>query len=370
MGKLTRHDLCTPALICDLDVFESNLKKMADHTRARGIHLRPHAKSHKCPEIARRQIAAGAVGVCVATLREAEVMAEAGVPDILITSELVGEVKVKRLLNLVERHPDIMVVVDHAANVRELGEAAEAHKIRLKVLIEIDVGTQRTGTAPGAPTLELAQAIARTPHLQLVGVQAYAGHASHTVGFEQRKAAEERAMTQAFETQQLLKKNGIAADLITGGCTGTYNIESQLPFPVELQAGSYIFMDVNYRRIGGRGGDTFDDFGCSLTVLTTVISRPQPMQAIIDAGFKAFATDRAYTPDCKTVGGITYSWCGDEHGKLNLAGAEREVRLGDRLEFIVPHCDPNVNLYDSLYVVRGEEVAAIWPIAARGYSPG
>jgi D-serine deaminase-like pyridoxal phosphate-dependent protein len=342
---------------------------MASYTRAGGVRLRPHAKSHKCPEIARRQIEAGAVGVCVATLREAEVMAEAGLPGILITSELVGEAKIERLMNLVVRHPDVMAVVDDATNVRRLGEAAEAHNIQLKVLIEMDVGTHRTGTAPGQPTLELAQVISRTPRLRLEGLQAYAGHASHTVGFEQRKAVGEKAMTLAFETQQLLRKNGIHADLISGGSTGTYNIETQLPFPVELQAGSYIFMDVDYRRIGGKTGDTYDDFDCSLTVLSTVISQAQAGWAIVDAGFKAFSTDRPFTPQCKTVGGLIYAWCGDEHGKLNLDKANREVRLGDRLEFIVPHCDPNVNLYDSLYAVRGDNVEAIWPIAGRGYSP-
>jgi D-serine deaminase-like pyridoxal phosphate-dependent protein len=368
-GNLTKHDLCTPALILDLDMFESNLNKMASCARDCRFQLRPHTKSHKCPVIARRQIEAGAVGVCVATLSEAEVMAEAGIPGILITSELVGKPKIERLMTLAKRHPDLMVVVDNAENVRQLAQAAEAHKVQLNVLIEMDVGSHRTGTAPGMPTLELAQVIARTPSLKLQGLQAYAGFAAHIVSFESRKAGSEEAMAKAFETQHLLKKHGIDANLLTGGSTGTYNIDSQLQGAIELQAGSYIFMDLDYRRIGGRGSDLYEDFGCALTVLSTVISRPSADWATVDAGLKAFSTDKPYAPECKTVGNIAYSWGGDEHGKLNLTQADRQVSLGERLEFIIPHCDPTVNLYDCIYAVRGEKVEAIWPIAARGYIP-
>jgi D-serine deaminase-like pyridoxal phosphate-dependent protein len=233
----------------------------------------------------------------------------------------------------------------------------------------MDVGSHRTGIAPGIPALELAQAIAKTPRLELQGLQAYAGFVAHTITFETRKAASEDAMGKAFETQQLLKKNGIEARLVTGGSTGTYNIDSHLQGTLELQAGSYIFMDLDYRRIGGQGSERYEDFGFALTVLATVVSRPLPDLATVDAGFKAFSTDKPFTPECKTVRGTTYAWAGDEHGKLSLAGAEREVRLGDRLEFIIPHCDPTMNLYDSVYCVRGQKVEAVWPIAARGYSP-
>jgi len=366
---MTIHELCTPALILDIEVFESNLTKMASYARRAGANLRPHAKSHKCPAIARRQMEAGAVGLCVATLPEAEVMAEAGIPGLLITSELVGAPKIERLMRLLERHPDIMAVVDHQENVRHLEEAATAHKLQLKVLMDVDVGTHRTGAAPGRPALELAQVIAGTQRLKLEGLQGYAGHAAHTVGFENRKVVSEEAMAKVLETQHLLNKNGLQAMLISGGSTGTYNIDTQVQGISELQAGSYVFMDLDYRRIGRRGSETFDDFTCALTVLTTVISRPHPDVAIVDAGLKAFSTDTPITPECKTVGGVTYTWAGDEHGKLSLTGAHREVRLGDRLEFIIPHCDPTTNLYESLYAVRAQKVEAIWPIAARGHSP-
>jgi D-serine deaminase-like pyridoxal phosphate-dependent protein len=366
---MTIHELCTPALILDIEAFESNLTKMASYVRRAGVNLRPHAKSHKCPAIARRQIEAGAVGLSVATLREAEVMAEAGIPGLLITSELVGAPKIERLMRLLERHPDIMVVVDNAENVRQLEEAAAAHKLQLKVMLDVDVGTHRTGAAPGKPALELAQVIAGTQHLKLQGLHGYAGHAAHTAPFENRKVVSEEAMAKAVETQHLLKKSGLQAELISGGSTGTYNIDSQIQGMSELQAGSYVFMDLEYRGIGGRNSETYNDFTCALTVLATVISRPHPDLAVVDAGLKAFSTDTRIVPECKTVGGLTYTWGGDEHGKLNLTGAHREVRLGDRLEFIIPHCDPSVNLYDSLFVVRGQKVEAIWPIAARGHSP-
>ena len=367
--NLTKHDLSTPALILDLDQFEANVNKMASFVRSHGMKLRPHAKSHKCPAIAHRQIEAGAVGLSVATLHEAEVMAEAGVPGILITSELVAEPKIERLLRLTRRHPDIMCVVDNCAHVRQLGQAAESRGQRLNVLIEVDMGNHKTGTAPGAPTLGLAQVICTTPGLKFMGLQTYAGLACHVVGFDKRKAYAEEVLAQSLETQELLRKSGIEVPLVSGGGTGSYDLESEMRIINELQAGSYIFMDLDYRRIGGRTGDVFDDFGCALTVLATVISHPYPDKAAVDAGFKAFATDMPFGPECKSVKGITYTWGGDEHGKLNLTAAERDVRLGERLEFIIPHCDPTVNLYDCMYATRGDRVEAVWPITARGHSP-
>lgn len=364
---MTIHDLCTPALILDLTAFETNLARMASHARQAGVNLRPHTKSHKCPAIARRQLEAGAVGVCAATLREAEVMAEAGIPQILITSELVGEPKIKRFMELLQRHPGILAVVDDAQNVAELGQAVEANKLQLEVLIDLDVGTHRTGIAPGMAAVELAQVIARRRGLKLRGLQAYAGHASHTAGFENRRAVSEQAMTHALETQKLLRQNGFEAALVSGGSTGTYNIDSRLPGISELQVGSYVFMDLDYRCIGGAGGPLYDDFQCALTVLSTVISCPSPAVAIVDAGLKAFSTDKPFSPECKDVCGVRYSWGGDEHGKLDLSAAARPVRLGERLEFIIPHCDPTVNLYDRLYALREEKVEAVWPIAGRGY---
>ena len=365
-GKLSKHDLATPALLLDLNALEQNVARMAAHVKGAKRAIRPHAKTHKCPEIAKAQIAAGAAGICAATLHEAEVMAAHGIPGLLITSELVGKPKLKRLMKLAAAHRDLMVIVDSTAGVRELSEAASAARVDLNVLLDLDVAG-RTGVAPGPPAVELAKEIARLPGLGLRGIQAYAGQASHTIGFENRREVSLAAMAPALETSHLLEKAGFEVPLLSGGSTGTYNIDSALEGVTELQPGSYVFMDVDYRRIGGQSGEVYSDFAPSLTVVATVISRPAPDVAILDAGLKAFSTDRSFGPECVSLRGTQYSWGGDEHGRLDLSAAEREVRLGDRLEFLIPHCDPSVNLYDRLYAVRKERAEAVWPIAARGY---
>ena len=365
-GKLSKHDLATPALLLDLNAFEQNVARMAAHLKGAKRAIRPHAKTHKCPEIAKAQIAAGAAGICAATLHEAEVMAAHGIPGLLITGELVGKPKLKRLMKLAAAHHDLMVIVDSTAGARELSEAASAARVDLNVLLDLNVAG-RTGVAPGPPAVELAKEIARLPRLKLGGIQAYAGQASHTIGFDSRREVSLAAMTPAVETRHLLEKAGFEVPLLSGGSTGTYNIDSAMEGVTELQPGSYVFMDVDYRLIGGQSGEVYADFAPSLTVVATVISRPSPDVAILDAGLKAFSTDRSFGPECVSLQGIKYSWAGDEHGRLDFSAAEHEVRLGDRLEFLIPHCDPSINLYDQLYAVRKERVEAVWPIAARGY---
>jgi 3-hydroxy-D-aspartate aldolase len=364
LGDMSRSDLPTPCLLLDLDRFEANIEKMAAHSRSQSIDLRPHAKTHKCVEIAQRQIKAGARGICVATIAEAEVMSQGGIPGILITSEMVGKPKIKRLITVAKNSPDMMVAVDHPDNVKELQEAAGAARLRLNVMLDLDVGSNRTGSAPGEAALKLAQEIQKAKSLQLKGISAYAGHSSHVVGFEARKASSKEAMGKALETRDLLRKNGFELGILSGGSTGTYNIDSSIEGVSELQVGSYVFMDVDYRRIGGQSGDVYEDFAPSLTVLTTVIHR-SGNKAVLDGGIKAFATDRKFGPEPRDLTGVTYSFSGDEHGKLLLENPSREVKLGDRLELIIPHCDPNVNLYDRIYGVRGEKVEAVWSVMNR-----
>lgn len=367
-GRLTKHDLATPALIVDLDAFEKNVTKMAAHAKATRRSLRPHAKTHKCPEIARAQIRAGAAGQCVATLHEAEIFATHGIRGILITAQMVGKPKLKRLTRLAAASPDVMVCVDNASAASDLSEAAAAARVDINVCIDLNVGG-RTGIQLGQPVVELMQHIAKLPRLKFRGLQSYAGQASHTVGFEKRIEVSKNIMGQAVETRQMLEKAGFEVPLLTGGSTGTYNIDCNIDGVTELQPGSYVFMDVDYLRIGGQAGDVYTDFQPSLSVIGTAVSvRPAQKIAIVDAGYKAFSTDRPFGPECSTIRGLKYSWAGDEHGRLDFSNAEREVKLGDRLEFIIPHCDPSINLYDKLYAVRGERVEAVWAIAARGYS--
>jgi 3-hydroxy-D-aspartate aldolase len=364
VAGVSRADLSTPCLLLDLDRFEANIDKMSLHSRNSSVALRPHAKTHKCVEVARRQIKAGARGICVATIAEAEVMSRAGVRGLLITAEMVGRPKVSRLMKLLKKSPDILAVVDHPDNVAELQQAAEAAKVRLGIMIDLDVGSNRTGSLPGEPALLLAERIGKSKNLELKGVCAYAGHSSHVVGFDARKESSNEAMGKAIATRDLLAKHGHNAEIVSGGSTGTYNIDSSIKGVSELQAGSYVFMDVDYRRIGGQSGSVYEDFAPALTVLGTVIHR-SGNKAVLDAGIKAFATDRKFGPEPKDISGVTYSFRGDEHGSLALENPSREIKLGDRIEMIIPHCDPNVNLYDRIYGIRGEKVESVWSVLDR-----
>jgi D-serine deaminase-like pyridoxal phosphate-dependent protein len=363
---LTREGLPTPALLVDLDVLEANIEGMSRFVREASLGLRPHVKTHKCPEIARRQVRAGARGVCVAHLGEAEAMADAGIPGILITSQPVGPGKVERLIRLTRRAPDTLSAVDHPSHAMALNEAAGAAGVVLNVLIDIDPDERRAGIPAGPPALGLAEAIARLPHLRLRGVQCYSGDASHVVGFEARRALSRRAMLPAIDTFRALQERGMPVEIMSGGSTGTYNIDSELQGMTELQCGSYVFMDLDYARIGGRNGPVYDDFQPSLTVLATVISRSHSDAATVDAGYKSFSTDKPFAPVPKGVTGVRYTFAGDEHGILELDRPSRGIRLGDRLEFLVPHCDPSVNLHDRIYAMRRDRVEAVWPIA-RGF---
>lgn len=363
---LTKSDLTTPCLVLDLDAFEANLNKMAAHCKAANIHLRPHGKSHKCPEIAARQRKAGALGLSVATIREAEVMAAAGINGLLITSELVGRPKIVRLLKLLPKAPDTMVVVDNLNHAQELNDAAAAAKLKLNVLIDVDPGSRRTGIASGAPTIAFAEKLMKMPSLKLRGFHCYSGSSAHVTGFEARRQHSANAMLPAIETFTQLKKNGLPMEILSGGSTGTYNIDPQFKGMTELQCGSYVFMDVEYRMIGGQTNEKlYDDFASSLTVMATVISRNHADRATTDAGIKSFATDRKFGPDFKDLTGARVMITSDEHGTILLDNPSRELKVGDRLEFIVPHCDPNVNLYDRMYCVRGENVIDVWRIVGR-----
>jgi D-serine deaminase-like pyridoxal phosphate-dependent protein len=365
---VTRDEIPTPALLLDLDRFEKNLATMVAHVTATGKHVRPHAKTHKCPEIARRQIKAGAIGVVCAKLAEAEVMAGAGVSGLLVSTEIVGPEKVGRLMALLDRTPGLLVVVDNVENVTELGRAAMKAGRVLDILVDVEVGGRRTGCAPGEPALALARAVADSPGLRFRGLQGYAGQCAHIVGWSARREASHKAMAPLLETRRLLESNGLAVEVVSGGSTGTYNIDSELPGLSELQAGSYCVMDLDYLRIGGRTSPLLTDFDMALTVLTTVISVPAADRAIVDGGFKAFATDRPFPPEAVERPGVQFEWAGDEHGRLMIRETERRVRLGERIEFFPPHCDPTMNLYDRLYAMRGDRVEGTWEISARGKS--
>ncbi len=362
------NQLPTPALIIDLDKYDLNLAKMQNHLASHDMGLRCHTKMHKCPTIAKKQLALGAQGICCATVSEAEVMQASGINQILITSPIVTPEKVDRVIALAKHSSKLEIVVDYIDGASLLNAAAAVADIKLRVLIDLDPGMGRTGISPGPKALLLAQHIVyHCPNLEFSGLQMYIGNCMHTLGFEKRSKKYRDLLQQGIDTKELLESNDIAVPVFTGGGTGTYDIDSSIGALSDLQAGSYAFMDVEYRDIGGQHGDHFDDFAPSLFVLSTAISKPQDLLITFDAGIKSLATDTSY-PELKNIKGVKYHFGGDEHGIVQLDNPSQEIVLGDKLPIIPPHCDPTVNLYDFYYPFRNGVVEEIWPISARGKS--
>lgn len=356
------EDLDTPSLILDLDTFERNLQRLNDSLGGRKVAVRPHAKSHKCPQIALRQLALGAVGVCCQKVSEAEAMVQGGVRDVLIANEIVGAPKLERLAALAKQ-AHVAVCADDAGNIEALDAAARAFGVRLDVLVEINVGANRCGIAPGEPAVALARRITDCANLRFAGLQAYQGSAQHLRKVEERRAAIEAAVAKIKETTALLARAGIPCEKVTGAGTGTYLFEATSGVYQEIQPGSYIFMDVDYARNDWTESG-IPRFEHSLFVWATVMSRPSAERAIVDAGLKASSVDSGM-PRVAANDGVEYVKASDEHGVLQLNGA-RGYAVGEKLKLIPGHCDPTVNLYDYYVCVRGERVEAIWPIAARG----
>jgi D-serine deaminase-like pyridoxal phosphate-dependent protein len=362
---LPLEDLPTPALVLDLAPFERNLAKMAAHLARHGLRVRPHTKTHKCPEIGRRQMAAGAVGLCCAKVSEAEVMASGGLGSLLITSPIATADKAERVAALARSCRELLMVVDSERGARLLSRAAAAAGVEVGVLVDLDPGTHRTGVALGEPALAFVALVRSLPALRFEGLQAYAGHLQHVHGFDERRARAREIWARVLETRRALERAGSPPRILTGGGTGTFDIDPDVEGITDLQVGSYVFMDVEYRAIGGPGGAPFEPFETALFVLLTAISQPVPTRITLDGGFKAFATD-SVRPELLDVTGVKYHWGGDEHGILELQEPSRRIELGDKLRVRVPHCDPTVNLYDGFWALRGDVVTEWWPIAARG----
>ncbi|MCZ6508544.1 MAG: DSD1 family PLP-dependent enzyme [Acidobacteria bacterium] len=362
------NELDTPALLIDVEVLEANLARMARHAKERGIALRPHVKTHKCPILAAMQIELGAIGVCAAKVGEAEVMVDAGINNVLITSPVVTTEKIRRVIDLAKRSPGLQIVVDQARTAGDFDEAARAAGIVLRVLMALDTGTRRTGIALGQPALDLAHAVTRCKGLQMDGLQAYAGHVMHVGGHAERKKRSTDALAACLDTKHLLEKAGYDIGVFSGGGTGTFDIDSEIEGMTDLQVGSYLFMDVQYRAIGDVDSEVFDSFQPSLFVLATAISQPVPELITVDAGYKAFANEPQAKPEFRKLDGMEYFYGGDEHGIVRFTGDARPLRLGDKAELLVSHCDPTVNLYDVFHPYRDGRVEELWPISARGKS--
>jgi D-serine deaminase-like pyridoxal phosphate-dependent protein len=351
----------TPALVLDLDAFERNVATMTNAVRGSGARLRPHAKSHKCPEIAKRQIKAGAIGICCQKVSEAEAFVEAGVQDVLVTNEIVGAAKVRRLAQLARR-ARVAACVDDARNVEELAAAAKEAGVVIEILVEINVGADRCGVAPGDPAVALARAIRATPFLRFAGLHAYQGSAQHLRSVAERRAAIERAAAAARMTKELLGSAGIPCETITGAGTGSFMFEASSNVYNELQPGSYIFMDADYNANAWDGLPRFEQ---SLFVFTSVMSTPTGNRIVVDAGLKASSIDSGMPAIAGSLG-LEYTKASDEHGVVRVANKARIPALGEHLRLIPGHCDPTVNLYDWMICIRNERVEAVWPISARG----
>ncbi len=363
-----RARLQTPALMVDLDVLERNIAKMAQHAKSRNVALRPHAKTHKSVEIAKRQVAAGALGICCAKLGEAEVLAAGGIDSILLTSPVVTDAGIARVMALNRRLGELIVTCDNAQIAQQLDDAAKAHAKRLKVFVDIDPGLGRTGIRPTEGAVALVEQIASADGLEFGGLQCYAGQVQHMESPNERRARSLEAMKELGELCDALRARGIAPKTLSGGGTGTFDIDPDANVLTELQVGSYVFMDRQYNDVWEKSGGKAP-FEVSLSVQTTVVSANRDGLATTDAGLKAFATDAdapkilSGAPD-----GANYFFFGDEQGGVFYPPGGRKLRPKDVLACVVPHCDPTVNLYDCYHAMRGDILEAIWPVDGRGRS--
>ena len=363
---MSKWDLDTPALCVDLDKMEHNFDRMRSTTAQNGIGFRPHAKTHKTPAIAKLQIEDGAVGICTAKVSEAAAMIDAGIKQVLMTTPNVTPHKIRRAMELCKRSNQFIQAVFHEINARELSSAAQESGVTADVVVDVDPGGHRTGIASGEPAVRLAQLVDQLPGLRLRGLLCYDGSVQHELNATKRRTQSVLNMEPAAETLEAMKRSGLNTEIFSGGGTGTYNIDHDVPGFTDVQCGSYLFMDMQYLANESLSGDkSYTDFKPSLTVLTTVVNTHVDGIATTDAGQKSLTIHK---PDPAVLGesGISYRTWGDEFGRLTYDNPSRTYRLGDKLEVIVPHCDPVVNLYDLMFATRKNRVEHVWPIAARG----
>jgi 3-hydroxy-D-aspartate aldolase len=361
---MTKDILPTPCMVVDLDMFNANVKHMAETAKANGINVRPHVKIHKSVDVAKHQMAQGAVGLTVATIAEAELFSGAGIKGVLWTKQPVGVNNIQRAVALAKKDPTFMLVTDDAQVVDWLEEAATVHNAKLRVVVSVFAGMARQGIEGGKPALELAQKVSSSKRMQFEGFMAYSGGAAHTKGFEERKKKSLEVLAPVRESRDLAKKAGLPVNIMTGGSTGTYNIDHETGL-TELESGTYVFMDTEYFIVGGKDGDMkrYNDWKPALTVLTTVDSQHHPEIVTTDYGNKALAKK---TDEVKDMPWLEVGVQGAEYGALRWKdGAGRVPKLGDRVEIYCTNLDQSTNAFDRYYITRGDRVVDVWPIMGR-----
>jgi D-serine deaminase-like pyridoxal phosphate-dependent protein len=358
-------DLDTPSLLIQLDALERNISEMAAVAETAGVRLRPHTKTHKCPDVARMQIEAGASGITVAKLGEAEVMADAGIRDILVAYPIVGQSKLMRLRALLER-VDLRVTTDSVQVAEGVGGVGRDLGRDVPILVEVDTGSHRVGRAPGALTVELVSLVARVPGLDVIGLLTNAGHAYRSANASELRSIAEREALDLIETAELCAAEGIQLREISVGSTPTARIVAGVAGVTEVRPGTYVFNDVQQMRLEVASEET-----CAARVLTTVVARPTEERFVLDGGTKAFSSDGGDGPPFPGRGVVAgrpdlrLDFMNEEHAVGHREGAD-DVRIGDRVEVIPIHVCSCVNMFDLAYGVRGGAVVRELEIAGRG----
>jgi len=354
---MDKSEIATPALLLDLQVLESNIREMSTYLQNKNVSLRPHIKCHKTPEIAKLQIDAGARGVMVAKLGEAKVMAQAGIDDIAIANQVVQESKIKELVDLNE-HAKVSVAVDNPIIVDKISEVASREGVGVNLIIEVDVGMNRCGVLPGKPAVALARKVSNSRGVLFGGLMGYEGLAAYAKSVEERKKRCHECYKKLVDTVHLVEKAGLKVETVSAGATTSFSIAAEYPGITEIEAGSYVLMDLAHKMEG-------IPFDYALSVLTTVVSRPSRVRAIIDGGLKTFSETEGFAK-AKNMTGIELHQLDEEHGFLRLIDPSLDLRVGDTIEFIPAYSSTTVNLHDKLYVMKGNKVERLWKIAARG----
>ena len=354
-----KSQLPTPALIIDLQTLEYNLATMGEFFQSRKTKLRPHFKTHKCPEIAHRQMKFGAIGITCAKLGEAEVLVKAGIPSVLIANQVIDQDKIRLLAGLA-RQCQLIVAVDQLDNLNQISKAASELGSTVHVVIEIDVGLRRAGVQPGVEALSLAEEASKLPGVHFSGVLGYEGFTMFETDRDKRRENALAAMEALVGTSELIQRAGIPVEVVSAGGTGTFDITGDFDGVTEIEAGSYVFMDSRYNQLGL-------PFKQALTLSAMVTSARNPGRFIIDAGMKSLTTDNGM-PEILTPGGLILQKLNEEHGIVEFGQERTPIQVGSRLEIIPSHVCTTVNLHDRYYVTQEDKLVDIWEISGRGKS--